>query len=107
MIPNATSTDPGPYVYNVEVLANILAVQPVKNGDQVGVQVGLNPTALRDMLVPIKSQVDRLPANAKFIFNDETRQLELRKIQNWRTLKGSQRQILNDALLARTHSTWS
>ena len=77
VMPNATEGDPGPYVYNVEVLANILAVQPVKNGDQIGVQVGLNPTGLRDMLVPVRDHVDRLPANAKFIFNDETRQLDL------------------------------
>src|SRR5688500_20361543 len=55
VIPNANSTDPGPYIYNVEVLANILAVQRVQNGDQISVQVGLNPTALRDMLVPVKA----------------------------------------------------
>ncbi len=72
-IPNATSNDPGPYVYNPEVVANLLAVQRVQNG----VQVGLNPTALRDLLVPVKNQVDRLPSDAKFIFNDETRQLDV------------------------------
>jgi len=106
VIPNATSTDPGPYVYNVEVLANILAVQPVKNGDQISVQVGLNPTALRDMLVPVKSQVDRLPANAKFIFNDETRQLDLMedsKIGRTLEMEASVKAI-NDALLRGEHT---
>jgi len=106
VIPNANSTDPGPYIYNVEVLANILAVQPVKNGDQVGVQVGLNPTALRDMLVPVKSQVDRLPANAKFIFNDETRQLDLMedsKIGRTLEMEASVKAI-NDALLRGEHT---
>lgn len=72
-IPNATSNDPGPYIYIPEVVANLLAVQRVENG----VQVGLSPTALRDLLVPVKNQVDRLPSDAKFIFNDETRQLDL------------------------------
>jgi vancomycin resistance protein YoaR len=37
----------------------------------------LSPTALRDLLVPVKNQVDRLPLDAKFIFNDDTRQLDL------------------------------
>jgi vancomycin resistance protein YoaR len=76
-IPNATSGDPGPYVYTPEVVANLLAVQRVQNGDQAGVQVALNPTALRDLLVPVKNQVDRLASEAKFIFNDETGQLDL------------------------------
>jgi vancomycin resistance protein YoaR len=106
VIPNANSTDPGPYVYNVEVLANILAVQPVKNGDQIGVQVGLNPTALRDMLIPVKSQVDRLPANARFIFNDETHQLDLMedsKIGRTLEVEASVKAI-NDALLRGEHT---
>lgn len=72
-IPNATSNDPGPYIYTPEVVANLLAVQRVQNG----VRVGLSPTALRDLLVPVKNQVDRLPSDAKFIFNDETLQLDL------------------------------
>jgi vancomycin resistance protein YoaR len=72
-IPNATSNDPGPYIYTSEVVANLLALQRVQNG----VQVGLSPTALRDLLVPVKNQVDRLPSDAKFIFNDETLQLDL------------------------------
>ena len=76
-IPNAGSGDPGPYVYTTEILANLIGVQPIRNGDQVAVQVVLEPTRLRDLLVPIKTNVDRLPANAKFIFNDETRQLDL------------------------------
>ncbi len=106
VIPNANSTDPGPYIYNIEVLANILAVQRVQNGDQIGVQVGLSPTALRDMLVPVKSQVDRLPANARFIFNDETRQLDLMedsKIGRTLEVEASVKAI-NDALLRGEHT---
>jgi len=106
VIPNANAADPGPYVYNVEVLANILAVQRVQNGDQIGVQVGLSPTALRDMLIPVKSQVDRLPANAKFIFNDETRQLDLMedsKIGRTLEVEASVKAI-NDALLRGEHT---
>jgi vancomycin resistance protein YoaR len=78
VMPDAAEGEPAPYVYNPEVVANLLAVQRVQNdGGQAGVRVGLSPNGLRDLLVPIKDQVDRLPSNAKFIFNDETRQLEL------------------------------
>lgn len=72
-IPNAAAGDPGPYVYTPEVIANLLAVQRTQDG----IQVGLSPTALRDMLVPVKDHVDRLASDARFIFNDETRQLDL------------------------------
>ncbi|HSB01141.1 MAG TPA: VanW family protein, partial [Anaerolineales bacterium] len=78
-IPNAAQGDPGPYIYNPEVLVNLLTVERVQNGNPSGsgVQVILSPRGIRDLLVPIKSQVDRLPADAKFIFNDSTRQLDL------------------------------
>jgi len=78
VIPNASEANSGPYVYNVEIIANLLTVQRVQNdGGQTGVQVALRPDGLRDLLVPLKNQVDRLPSNAKFIFNDQTRQLDL------------------------------
>jgi len=78
VMPNAAQGDSGPFVYIPEVVANLLAVQRVQNdGGQTGVQVGLSPNGLRDLLAPVKDQVDRLPSNAKFIFNDETLQLEL------------------------------
>jgi vancomycin resistance protein YoaR len=76
-IPNAAQGEPGPYIYNPEVIANLLTVQRVQDGDQSDVQVALNPKGLRDLLVPVKTQVDRLPSDAKFIFNDETLQLDL------------------------------
>ncbi len=76
--PNASEGDSEPYVYNVEVIANLLTVQRVQNeGGSTGVQVALSPNGLRDLLVPVKDRVDRLPSNAKFIFNDATRQLDL------------------------------
>ncbi|HLF73505.1 MAG TPA: VanW family protein [Anaerolineales bacterium] len=78
VIPNAAQGDPSPYVYNPEVVANLLTVQRAQNGDgQGGVQVVLDQNGLRDMLVPVKDHVDRLPSNARFIFNDQTRQLDL------------------------------
>jgi vancomycin resistance protein YoaR len=76
-VPNATGVDSGPYVYNPEVVANLIVAQRAQNGDQQSVQVILNPRGLRDLLVPVKTQVDRLPSDAKFIFNDQTLQLDV------------------------------
>lgn len=76
--PSASEGDSEPYIYNVEVLANLLTVQRVQNdGGTTGAQVALSPNGLRDLLVPVKDRVDRLPSNAKFIFDDATGQLDL------------------------------
>ena len=102
VIPNATQGDPGPYVYNVQILANLLGVQRAENG----VQVALNATGLRDLLTPVKQQVDRAAFDAKFIFNDETHQLDLRedsKVGRAMDMDASI-QAINDALLRGEHT---
>ena len=104
-IPNAAQGDSGPYVYNAQILANLLGVQRVQNGDQAGVQVVLNAVGLRDLLTPVKQQLDRSPANAKFIFNDDTRQLDL--IEDSRVGRSMDMdasiKAINDALLRGEH----
>jgi vancomycin resistance protein YoaR len=106
VIPNAAEGDAGPYVYNVQILANLLGVQRVQNGGQAGVQVVLNATGLRDLLAPVKVQVDRAASDAKFIFNDETRQLDLMedsKVGRAMDMDASIKAI-NDALLRGEHT---
>jgi vancomycin resistance protein YoaR len=76
VIPNSGEDDPGPYVYDTQVLAALLGVQRVQNGNQTGVQVVLDANGLRNLLDPVKIQVDRSASDAKFIFNDETKQLD-------------------------------
>jgi vancomycin resistance protein YoaR len=101
-IPNAAQDDPAPYVYDQQVLAQLLGVQRTENG----VQVALNQTGLRDLLVPVKSQLDRKPADAKFYFDDNTAQLVLiedSKVGRTMDIEGSIKAI-NDALLRGEHS---
>jgi vancomycin resistance protein YoaR len=76
-LPDAVQAGAEPFIYNPEVVANMVMAQRVQNGDQQSVQVILNPKGLRDLLVPVKTQIDRQPSDAKFIFNDDTRQLDL------------------------------
>lgn len=105
-IPNSGEGDPGPYVYDTQVLAGLLGVQRVQNGSQTQVQVALNAEGLRSLLSPIKTQLDRPASNAKFIFNDETKQLDLMedsKIGRVMDLDASIAAI-NDALLRGEHS---
>lgn len=73
VVPNAIEGNPGPFVFDVQVLANMLGVQRTQNG----VQVVLNTNGLSGMLEPVKTRVDRPAKNAKFIFNDATGQLDV------------------------------
>ncbi|MFT3893301.1 MAG: VanW family protein [Anaerolineales bacterium] len=100
-IPNPAEGE-RPFVYPVEVLANMLGVQRTQNA----VQVTLSPSGLRDLLAPIKTQVDRAPANAKFIFNDETLQLDLTEhSKTGRTMDiDASIKAINDALLRGEHT---
>jgi vancomycin resistance protein YoaR len=76
-VPNAGEGDPGPWTYDVQVLAKMLTVRRVENGGTAEVQVGLDPNQLREVLVNIAAYVDRKPENARFYFDDATRQLAL------------------------------
>jgi vancomycin resistance protein YoaR len=75
-IANATEGDPGPWNYDVQILANMLIVHRVGNE----VQVALDQEPLREILLGIATQVDRHAENARFYFDDDTHQLVL--IQN-------------------------
>jgi vancomycin resistance protein YoaR len=102
VIPNAAQGDAGPYVYDPVILANLLGVE--RTGD--GVQVALSKTGLRDMLLPVKDHVDRQPADAKFIFNDDTLQLDVMeesRVGRTMDIEASIKAI-NDALLRGEHT---
>ncbi len=75
-IPNYRSGDPGPWTFDVPVVANMLAVNVVESGGATQMQVGLDANKLRESLKDLKVLVDRTPANARFVFNDATAQIE-------------------------------
>jgi vancomycin resistance protein YoaR len=76
-VPNAEEGDPGPWSFEPVVLAQMLTIQRVQSDQGESYQVGLNPETIRTFLVNIAPQFARDPQNARFIFNDDTRQLEL------------------------------
>ncbi len=105
-VPNYREGDPGPWTYDVAVVAKMIAVSRVANGGQSEVRVGLDPTALRAVLTDLKPSVDRQPANPKFIFNDQTGQLELMASSQVGRVMDVEASIglINDALLRGEHN---
>ncbi|MCL4530909.1 MAG: VanW family protein [Chloroflexi bacterium] len=77
VIPNAQAGDAGPWVYDPQVLANMIGAQTVQNGNKVDVQLTLDPNALRQILTGIEPQIDRAASNPLFHFNETTKQLVL------------------------------
>ncbi len=76
-LPNTGSGDPGPWTFDVPVLANMLVTTFVADANGIPqVQVGLDETELRKSLSDLKVLVDRQPRDARFEFNDSTGQIE-------------------------------
>lgn len=105
-LPNAAAGDPGPWTFEPSVVAGMLTVKRVDNGGQSEVQVGLESGAFAKALIPVAGQVDRKSKNAKFYFDDGTRQLVL--IEN--SASGRTTDVpatvtaVNEALLRGEHS---
>jgi len=76
-IPDMQSGDPGPWVVEVQTLANMLLVTRVPSGSGAEYQVSLDAAVLQPFLEEIATSLDRGAENARFIFNDDTRQLDL------------------------------
>ncbi len=76
-VPNAEQGDPGPWSFDVPALVQMLTIQRVKTDTGEAYQVGLSTDALRTFLMNIAPSLSREPMNARFIFNDDTRKLEV------------------------------
>ncbi|MCC7130370.1 MAG: hypothetical protein B6D39_06495 [Anaerolineae bacterium UTCFX2] len=76
-LPDAKGGDPGPYKIPPSQLAEMLVVERVSGAGSAQIQVSLGAEALTTYLTALAGDIDRYPANARFIFNDDTRQLEL------------------------------
>jgi vancomycin resistance protein YoaR len=76
-IPNSQAGDPGPWTFEPAALAQMLTIQRVQSDQGESYQVGISPDALRSFLLNVGPSLARNPKNARFIFNDDTRQLDL------------------------------
>jgi vancomycin resistance protein YoaR len=71
--------DVGPWVITVDDLAKMVAIRREENGSFAGYTVSLDQNLLREYLVGIEKTINRDMENARFIFNDDTQQLDLEK----------------------------
>ncbi|OGN75021.1 MAG: hypothetical protein A2X25_04475 [Chloroflexi bacterium GWB2_49_20] len=76
-LPNPQTNDPGPWTVEPAALANMLRIERVNNGDSAVYSIGFYDSQLSPILDEIETSIQIKSQNAKFIFNDETRQLEL------------------------------
>ena len=76
-IPDAREGDPGPWTIEPGKLAEIMLIGTVDTAEGRRYQVGLDQAALRRLLQDLAPSIARYASNARFIFNDDTRQLEL------------------------------
>jgi vancomycin resistance protein YoaR len=76
-IPNAEEGDPDSWTFEPIALAEMLDIERVETPAGARYQVALDTETMRPFLEDIAPRLARLPENAHFIFNDDTRQLEI------------------------------
>ena len=76
-VPDSTEEDPGPWRFEPDELAGMLTIERVENPDGATYQVGLETVQLRSFLAGIAPDLEKVPADARFIFNEDTRELEV------------------------------
>ena len=67
----------GPWTFSPEELAAMLIFQRVDDQDSSYYQVSLNYRMLNDFLIRLAPALQKQEQNTRFIFNDDTRQLEI------------------------------
>jgi vancomycin resistance protein YoaR len=76
-VPDAAEGDPGPWTFEPKQLAEMLTIARVELPEGATYQVGLDTSQLTKILNEQAPRLARQPGNARFIFNDETHQLEV------------------------------
>lgn len=76
-LPDAGEGDPGPWIFEPEKLASMLAVERVETEEGAQLQLRFKSEELKPFLQGLAPQIARDPENARYIFKDDTRQLEV------------------------------
>jgi vancomycin resistance protein YoaR len=72
-----TAEGAGPWVFEPEELAGLIRFRRLEDGSAARLVVGLDEAFLIPWLTDLVPELERSPENARFIFNDDTRQLDL------------------------------
>ena len=76
-MPKDQPDNQGPWVFNPPDLAEMIAFEPVEQNGDAYYEVALSGNQIRTFLSQLEPVLSIEPENSRFIFNDETRQLEL------------------------------
>lgn len=76
-IPNAQLNDPGPWEIGPDEIANMLRIDRLNTGESAQFVISIDDSRLIPILEDIGTSFQGESQNARFIFNDDTRQLEL------------------------------
>lgn len=97
--------DAGPWTITPEELAKFLVINKEENGDSAEITIGLNNQQLTIYLASLAPKLKVDPVNARFIFNDDTRLLEvIEPATIGRTLNvDASADHINDQLLSGEH----
>jgi vancomycin resistance protein YoaR len=76
-VPDSQEGDPGPWTFEPDAMAQMITIELIKDPEGERYQVGLQTAGLRSFLDGIAPQLALDRQNARFIFNDETRKLEV------------------------------
>lgn len=76
-VTNSTAGDGGPWSIPPEQLATMLRITRVQESNSARFEVTLDANTLAAVLQPLAEPLKRQPQNARFIFNDETKLLEV------------------------------
>lgn len=76
-LPGGESGEFGPWVFEPPALAEMLTFESVLENNNFTYQVALERTVLEDYLNELSPELNILPKNARFIFNDDSHQLEV------------------------------
>ena len=77
ILPNAEPGDPGPWKFDRNALASMLAIERVSLPEGARYQVGISAQLLRPFLEGVAPSLAREPLNGRFTFNPEKRKLEV------------------------------
>jgi len=72
-----SENEAGPWTVTPEELAKFLVINKEENGDSAEITIGLNKQQLTIYLASLAPKLKIDPVNARFIFNDDTRLLEV------------------------------
>lgn len=104
-VPNPDEHDNGPWTFPPKTIAEMMTIKRVNSPEGDYYQVNLDAGLLHDFLIDISPLFVREKQNARMIFNDETRQLEVLEsasIGRQLDIDGTI-QTINDQLMAGDH----